>query len=378
MKYNWNVYAFDDKLKRLEILKSQLKKQLSQTQNMDEKRKLIDEIESISADIYTVNNIIISETGNIQNQEKLLDTYEKTKHQLECVRFFWKDFQSFYDISENQKELDFIEKRHTLSKEDLIELTHGFFKSMLDKRLYGNFMKMFRHRKDCIKFLNTDYSYGSYGIAHHLVSTNENYILVNRLFTIKDIFTLIHECMHATINNLNPNNFDNASEFTEIDSRFAELLAFDYLKKYLPVPKLMLRKYLLHSSNCYSLNFIIQKINLIKKDHNTFYFKDNKSLKKFANELNIDIELLEYSISNDVYIYILGYIYAVEFYNLYLDDKEKALHHLEKLAMFAGQSPQDYYELLTSLNICPNYNMLAQQKEINRIGQILEKSKKID
>lgn len=359
-------------------LKRKMELNLKNSCNDLERQYFKNAIEEILNDISMIEVIIKDEFALAMDTKKLITQYTEVKDQLYEIKCLWPCIKEAEEISSNLIELDIEEKNHTLSKEDLVELTYDFFKNALDRRLYGNFMKNFYRKNDHLRFLRNDFVSGIGGTTYPLSFLGENYITIKRSYTITDLLTLIHEYMHATTVTLNPNHsIENKTQFGEIDAIFSEMLAYDYFKKYLPEYKLDLGKYYAYLDFNEYATIVSKVISLIEYEKNNYEIKNNKILKTFSREIGIP----DYEI-NDIFmdaqnsdLYALGYIYALEFYKMYETDKDKALCILEKFIMYDGKSPKDYYKFLNGYNIIPNEHMREYHKDINRCARVLSQRK---
>ena len=135
-EYNWTVFDLQERLLRLY-------KALAQESDI-EKRKLI------NFDIKNLENIVDDFMSMEERRNPLLVNFQRLKDNYPDYRFLRPEIWEFHEIT-----ADFAffhqEKRASLSKKDLMELTHDFYKT-LNSFFFGNFMKSFRRRFDHVLF----------------------------------------------------------------------------------------------------------------------------------------------------------------------------------------------------------------------------------
>ena len=182
----------------------------------------------------------------------------------------------------------------------------------------------------------------------------------NSIFTL---YSAIHEFAHAISFNFNPNAllFDfNKRIFLEIESIFFELVAGDYLSQNVNSGdeyNELISNHSLFLNEAIYLTDRIQIAKLVKE--NDIY--SNKTLKALCdselNFANFYVDQLMGQQTYEVLPYIISYLFAVELYELYKYDKEKALHTLEKIMLLREESTLKYYQELKKLGLIPNSHM---------------------
>ena len=352
-KYTWNIEIIKDRLKKL-------MKALEIEKDPKRKRELQYDIESL--------NVYLDEyyDQKTEGQIKVLDGYRMTRSCLEPDKFVWGDFKEFQ--KETEQPLIYIPplKRNSLTKEDILDITHDFFKSQ-NNFFFGHFMKNFYRRNNHIAFRNENPS-NEKGNAVLLLTSDEAFINVFRYFNIDDLFTTIHEYMHTTSNCINhhhvcpPKNL-----FMEIDSIFAELIASDYLEGIFKNGQPTLVRALEHGRYTCTADELIAKIQLIEYEqtHRQKY-KNNKDIKTVAKEhFELEPEEIDRIFTKPYFqdsTYLMSYIFALELYKLYLLDKDKALYVLKKLILLECKSSEQYYQKIKELGLIPN----AHVRELHR------------
>jgi len=348
-KYYWTIDSLKAKLKILN-------KMLQSEKDPKRKNIIVQDIENIhgALDEY------YDDTPN--NQVKLLEGYDIVKESLGDIPFLWEDFKEFNEIT--QEPLIFIPelKKASLSQKDILDLTHDFYKS-LNRFFFGNFMKNFSRRYDHIAFHK--YSFTPFkGETVALTSTKEAYINITRNFTLDDVITTIHEYSHATSASINyrhlyyPKNL-----YSEIDTIFMELIGADYLEDIFGNGQALLNRTMEHGRYAVFSDSLTAQIQLIEyeKTQNR-KFTNNKSLKQAASIFDIlpnEIENILTRPNTQDSMYLTSYLFALELYNLYLEDKEKALYYLKKIIFLDCQSEEQYYCNIKRFGFIPN---LSTQK----------------
>ena len=144
------------------------------------------------------------------------------------------------DLSKNVKDSSFENeaeplKEINLSKEELIEISRGFYKWLGDKELYEYANEML-DSKDHLQFKNTKYRINDFGeisgITYSDALFHEVYIGMNREYTLFDAQALNHEVMHSIDFKMNQKLPSNSYYgFHEVPTYTIDYLFFDYLEK---------------------------------------------------------------------------------------------------------------------------------------------------
>lgn len=327
----------------------------------DDRHKLISDLKHLKT--YLENrNYDLSKLG-------MLDKYYYATNQIDDVDFLWDELQDF--DRNHRDDIETVPLQHcSLSKEDLITLTHDFFRNNFDSYFYGNFIKNFYRRRDHIAF-NHDDKPGVKGELFSLKSTKESFIRVYRDFTYNDLLTIIHEYMHATSFSINDDHFHKDKDYySEIDPILAELLACDYFEKQFGDHKIDAVKLFINDYYCQHAKFNAKLIDLYKKEKANGKFRDNKALRQAATEAgitNLDKELNSLNIKAAI-----NYMFAIEFYSMYKQDKERALNSLKKFILASCEHEIDYYKELKKLGILPNMNAWDHHLETVELSRKLK------
>ena len=197
-----------------------------------------------------------------------------------------------------------------------------------------------------------------------------------------DVMTTIHEYMHATSRSINPYHFvEDKYVFGELDTSFIEIIAADYLDKLFKTNGTIIKAFnhMERSSEALELTDTFKIIDYEDKQNDNFI--TNKQLKcaaKMACNLSgEELEELLYMPDTEPETYVISYIMAVELYDLYLQDQEKALFILHKIIEMNCDSLEDYYKEIKKLNLIPNMHMKEYhdglQNDINNLIRIKKK-----
>ena len=365
-KYNWTI---DTLIGRLELIEKLIKGET------DSKK-----LELLKRDYYFLQNHINDYFDHTPEEKyPLLDSLEYFKDSLGQHHYLWGDIKEFTEELGRPIKTPGL-KQCTLSKDDILDITHDFYKS-LNRFFYGNFMKNFYRRKDHIVFRNYNSKIKYTGEAINLPSLKESFIELLREYTIEDILTSIHEYSHATSSLINPKHLSYSKTlFTEIDSIFMELVANDYLEKLFKNNTAPIFKAMKLNEFCgYGDDFqaIIDLIKAEEKLENGY--TNNKLLKRIAEEhcniypIEVEMILNETKMSN--LVYLISYMFALELYTLYKEDKEKALYYLRKIIMLDGLDEFEYYNNIKKIGIIPNQSLRNYQKQVQEEIQILTRKK---
>lgn len=277
-----------------------------------------------------------------------------------------KKIEIFEDIITNFvnkkviKEDDLNENYKTkITKDDLFTLTYDFFKT-LDKKTFEIFEKIFKYHKKNVIFCSGTINKYFCGATYQLYDHMDFYIKMKRYKDIRDVSTLIHEYGHAISFYLNAykGNYDNKqTPFSEIESIFLEILSFDFLDNIHINDKDSFnnRKNFLIDLYCNAVNIdnkftLYNSINPKEKINHSYYSKIKK-------EYNINKLELRFMYSKPVeidIIYVISSLYAMELYDIYANNNEKALELYKQIITLNYSTYEDFINELSSLYIYPN------------------------
>lgn len=364
-KYNWTIDTLIDRLKLIEKL----------IQTETDKRKL----KLLKGDYYNLQSHIEEYFEKDEyNKLKLLESYEFFKEHLKEYEFLWGDFKEF---SETLDEPIIVPELKTcsLSKDDLLDITHDFYLS-LNGLFFGNFMKNFYRKNDHIVFRNKGETFYN-GETIALPSLKESFIEICRVHTLEDLITIIHEYMHATSVSINPKHLNaNKTIFTEVDTIFIELLANDYIEKLFQDKSSIILKandFNEHLQRADDINAVLDLMEAEKYTKNGYI--NNKILKEIGKRYceleNIETELILDNSNQSETLYLTAYIIAIELYYLYKIDKDKALNTLRKIIELECNDELQYYQNIRGLGIIPNMHLRSFEHDLQQEARTLKKSK---
>lgn len=343
MQYNWSKYNLLDRLDELKKIKKGVskKERILINQNIDFLKGNIEELEN-----------------NPNNELSYLDRIIMATYYFDDHDFLKDDIKNFALYLTDLKVKEFEYNKISISQKELLQITHDFYKSQ-DKEIYNKFMESYKYRRNHLRFINeSDYCGTTYSIPYF----NETFIEVINTPDINMLYSLIHEYAHAIAFHFNPNSFMDYNRYftNEIESTFFELVASDYLKKNVNVGseyEAIYNDFLTTINNCVDLTDYLKLIELYSKNK----IRTNRGLRKIAYEecdfTNLYYENLMEITPSALTPYVIGYLFAVELYELYKFDKEKALYNFKKMTLLKDLTNLEYYREIKKLGLYPNSHL---------------------
>ena len=343
MQYNWSKYNLLDRLDELERLKKSAKRKerIIINQNIDFLKDNIDELNNNVRDDLSYLERLLTSSLYFSNHSFLID-----------------DIKNFSLYLMDLKAQDFEYNKISMNRKELLQITHDFYKSQ-DKDIYKKFMESYKYRSNHLRFENqADYSGVTYPIPYY----NEDFIEIINEPTIEMLYTIIHEYAHSIAFHFNQYRcMDyNSYFFQEIESTFFELVASDYLKEKINVGseyECIYTSLLNILKDSGDLTDYISLIDLYTKQN----IIDNKHLRKLAYEqcdfTSFYFECLMDIDPIDLTTYVISYIFAVELYETYKYDKEKALYIFKKMTLLSDLTSLEYYKEIKKLGLYPNSHL---------------------
>ncbi len=336
-----------------------LKRWFALTDNYQEKEALINEMMALYQHIAEIEMskghiyLNVPEVGIVEApSEDQIEEDELTCNMILIPRF--KLIYPHLGVFKNKlKLLDGIngvvipEKNTHLKKKDVIELVDEFYKSTT-KEIYDHYKKF---NKNFIKFdSRKDVDDGS---IYSFPILNKKYIEIGtKGDKRKMLHTLAHECGHAVGDFINPERVMNDDFFDEIESLFFELIGEDFFSKELndDVFKDYQRStmYGFYRNTKDTLDFK----NAVSKVFNNMN-SNNKPLDLLDEYLDKD-NVEDIDIEGNVK-YIFSYIIALELYDVYRQDKEKAIHLLKRL-INTNEDKTEYQKIVET--VTPNKSLV--------------------
>ena len=366
-KYNWSV---DTLITRAEDLEKLYK--------FEERKKDRDEnlLKTIKYDYEVIANEVFEMMNNDGlEMPSLLESYEYLKSLYEKCEFLWSDISFFEELTKNKLISVPTLKKNSFSKEDLLTLTHDFYRD-LGNSFYGNFMKCFYRRKDHTRFVRDGINNSCEGSTIHLLTFNEDFITIRRDNTIKDFTNLVHEYAHATLFQMNPEaHADTNNIFTELLPNLMEILALDYYYKVTKDNNAIIEKVNGYNSSLVRSDFANHLITLIEEERELGRdYESNKELKMVAlNKCGLTCEELNNMLEHPIMtadIILENYLLGLELYYLKDNDKDKFLNTIKKIALLDLKSKEEYYSSIKKLGITQNLHTRDFRDDLK--GQVLK------
>ena len=368
-KYNWSQSILENKLNMLieEIIKrgGSINRKTNEIilENANKESILL------GFDISLLMNMIATVDKSFEypilarDNLSLLEIYRESQEELENISFAKKDILNFYTESTLiSSDITYVEqKKMNLKNDDILTIVHDFYKS-LDPYFFKTFMKIFKQRINNRKPFNKEDTTPFMGWSYMLSYLNEIYIAIARTYDIEDIITFAHEYMHTINYSINSSGAyeKNKRYFFEIDTLFIELIIADYLRNLFKNNEADKANLITHLEYCNQVIYssIIYTLTDYEKTNNT-QLQSNKQMKElikntFGIKENIFEEIFQKRDTEIITKYIISYMFAIELYLLYLNDKDKSLYILKKIIQVKGLSKEEYYKYIKSLGLFPS------------------------
>ena len=291
-----------------------------------------------------------------------IDTFTGNMFKLEEKRLYIPKLKEYVDICDNNAELDYVYLHNgseDLSKDDIIGLTHDFYKST-NPYFFKKYLEFYKNRDKMLTF-NPDVS-STKGNCFHF-ETGSCYIEVGTKGDCEHILTsLTHEIGHLIGSRVNPKRYFDKDVFIEIESLFFELIGYDYYHKALnrDIFKEM------DIAMTYDMYEEARKVLAYKRvfddtferlpkldDPYTYY--SLRALREEDYEDNLDLD--------EKFLYVTSFIVALDLYEIYKIDKDRALHLLREI--IKPNSKISEYERITN-NIKFNEHTKDHVKSLKR------------
>lgn len=341
MKYIWTKYNLMDQIDLLERLK---------------KGKSNQERAEINRNIRSIEDFI--------QELEVLGEFASTKECLEISSLYLRTHPFLVDDIKNARynetflfPFELKENKEKFSKDAILSMTHDFYKSF-DKEFFKIFMGIFKERYSNVVFqeqIDANYEACTFGIPY----LSKLYLSICHSDGLVPIFSSVHEYGHGIAFMMNHQNLaSNPKEFLEeVFSLFFEQVLVDFLAKKKKLNHVYDFAYDTFRDNvemAYDANEIINLTSL----YGEIGCEKNKTFKKEAlKRFNYDSEYIDSINSSNLEIitpYLFGYLVAIELYELYKFDHEKAIYVLKKLMMLNNLTELEYYKEMKKLGIHPN------------------------
>ena len=296
--------------------------------------------------------------------------YEKLKRS----QMLWPDLSAFAKSAKENINFNTDILKMCLSNEELLCLTHDFFKNATPKEIFKQFMHFYKQKnKNVHIFRNTSVDF--YADSFYLPYYRDLFIQLKPRNEFEDASTLAHEYGHGIhfYNNFHPNIYYKNYIFIEIISTFFEYLMLIYYSH--------TGSYQEVAINCFIDTYEERKA--MAENIQTFFnyaeyigLKENLSKKE---EINLITSFCNYygdeqikdlfnegSIAEDA-IYVFATSIVCELLCIYYEDPDKTFYLVKRLMKIDPRlSPERFYEEILKLGITPNENIATLNNHLKR------------
>ncbi|MGN1378840.1 MAG: hypothetical protein ACI4XR_00340 [Bacilli bacterium] len=299
---------------------------------------------------------LLSNMINIETLKKRIIEDNETINQINIFKNMISSFTN-KDIIGNEEIFNFSYNTKVNTK-DLFELTFDFYKKQ-DKRIFEIFEKFFNDRQNNVFFTSTPINNDFDGATFQFSGIDKVFIHINSHEDIRDVPLLIHEYGHAIAFYLN--GFDNIKynsfePFSEIESIFFEILSFDYLDSIHldDIDSYNKRKSYLVNLFC-NAAIIENKFLIYNFIHTILNDKINyRAIKKEYYINKSDLKNIYSSSIETKLKYVISSLYAMELYDIYLKNPDKAFNLYKKIITLNYPTYEEYINELSNLYLFPN------------------------
>lgn len=321
--------------------------------------------EMIDFDIETLTNAI-SRLKNDFNVEQVIPLINKLLRDLSLldeytgcydyvVNFINKGL--YFDRSVNPKY-----KSIYLKHDDTLDLCMDFYSHQ------GEFFSIalnefYKEKEDHLKFFKPNKF--SEGEMHFVQSTGDAFVLSPNYHNIKKATILIHEFEHVIDAFNNPVFYTNMI-IREFSAMFMELIGCDYIAKKLSLKEdHLIRRFEIHSIVKSSAIYIPTKTEILEFTKEISDESLDDITKKINKKFDIDDDYLNFLFENHLaqdYYYQISYMIAIELYNIYQVDKDKALYILMDIVVNCDDD--NIFEYLNKHGIVLNSNLVNYENDM--------------
>lgn len=257
-----------------------------------------------------------------------------------------------------------------LTNNDLLELTHDFFKNATPKEIYLLFLKLYRQRKNAY-FIDGPDALNFYADSMYLPFDSSFYLRIEKKNEFADVATMAHEYGHGIqfLTNYSGTLLTSLYAFHELISTFFELLCTEYYTKDTTLGKKAIASNFefwdVTCENAFLLNKELQILKSIKAYSNNDIKGFIDFFTKHSNTKELE-EIIGVHPSND-FIYIIGYIFAIELYLIYKENPDYAFYLLKKImAIDLRKDPESYFKEIKDLGINPTSSLDSFESHLKR------------
>lgn len=250
----------------------------------------------------------------------------------------------------------------SLSDEDAIDICRDFY-SKQGPFFSEAFEDYYKTAQDRLMFFPPNIN--SEGEIHYLQVTGDAFVLCPDYKDLRKASILIHEGEHVIDCFNNPSYYKNVI-VREIGSTFMEMIGCDHLSKVLSLEEDgEIRKYHIHSIIKSAALYIPDKMSILDLLSNNKSLSEGKAVKRIRSVLGYDKEYVSYLFQSNIvedYYYQVAYMVAIELYNIYINDKERALYILKDIIM--NGNDDNIFNILKKHNICIGSNVVKYEDDM--------------
>lgn len=323
---------------------------------LKKKKELITILNNNKDDIKVRHTLDIIKNICLKRESKIISIQEL----LIKDYYFYKDYEFWQSKIEELAKLKIkyidskINSNMDYSNIGYMDYIDDFYKNCTNNEIYNAYKYIYEKNKKNIKAFDLNDSLYA-GETIYLEYYNKMYIMFPEVQKFEDLVLICHEFGHAIENTINykysllNDNYVHA----ELISTFMEILSTEYLTN----------KYFHQDGAIYSAEKIANRIMWNKDTYDEMnYLKDidDTDIEEFIRTLNrLIIYFGDYGCNylmdlqpSASYVYSTGLIVACNLFNIYKENKDKALELVMKIIMLSDKlSPKEYFNELNKLNL---------------------------
>lgn len=316
----------------------------------------------IEKNICTMTNLLINVGAKLPMEEELslklkialdVDLFSTYESNYKIIKFL---YHNLYQDSYNPSYTTF-----NMSNKEVLDEVCCFLSK------FGDFftkalLSMSNNKNFYLEFNDDAICSESYFIDNN---DNETYVIIKNHNNICKFTNAVHELQHC-IDVFNNRLFISNILIRESSALFMEMIGADYFAKN---TKLFNdgneRKRELHSIINIMVFNLYHKTQLLKFANLNMDKSQQELLDLFDKKLHITehgLDILTRTTLNEDYTYVIAYIIAIELYNVYKQDEEKAIYILINIIMYG--TDDNIYDLLENYGIKICQNVMKYEKKL--------------
>ena len=341
------------------------------------KKAHANERELIDVTITTMLDVI--EDYKDTKPSELVTAMESDYRFLKSNSFLWEDVRKFAKMNCIDYYSEFIfENGLELTDDEILALTHDFYKSATDKETFEKFLKVFNKRHKTLGIFEDQYS-EFVADSVYLPYYHDVFIQLNRKNTFEDVCSLVHEYGHAiqATTNFHPNIYNSC--FAEIISVFYELISFEHysIVNDLKISAGMAQwddynsRILFADDLCDEFD-IIKQIKARRKGTTT-----RVKIARYAKHDAATMQgFIEYDTAENLQ-YVIAELIGIELYMIYRKDKDKAMYLIHKIMdIDLRLNNEEYYKEIQKLGL--NVNRKTSEYQDHLLKRMRTIKKKVE